>query len=216
MGDSMKTRALEGWLIQYNKPSRPVTLPSGRKVYEVILADAFRESVDAINAGAATIECNLEHVDDAICRIGLTGKNVKVENRAEGVYATVTLIGDTVSDDVFARAQAGIVTGLSVEFEPSPLGVEPVYELVSGDYLRKWSKLTLKGFAITAEPMYPDAQIVKATEGEVAAVEESTYARSITAADLEKMQADIEAIESQAAADSRKYYEYQAFLLGIR
>jgi len=207
----MKTRALEGWLIQYNKPSRPVTLPSGRKVYEVILADAFRESVDAINAGAATIECNLEHVDDAICRIGLTGKNVKVENRAEGVYATVTLIGDTVSDDVFARAQAGIVTGLSVEFEPSPLGVEPVYELVSGDYLRKWSKLTLKGFAITAEPMYPDAQIVKATEGEVA-----TFARSFSAADLANIQADIERREIQAAEDSRKPYEYEAFLLGIR
>ncbi|MCL2646028.1 MAG: HK97 family phage prohead protease [Phycisphaerales bacterium] len=210
-----KNRTIEGWLIQYNKPSRPVTTPNGRKVYEVIMQDAFRESVDAINAGAATIECNLEHVDDAICRLGLSGKNVRLEHRKEGVYATIDLIGDSLSDDVFKRAQAGIVTGLSVEFDPSPPDAEPSYELVAGSYIRKWSKLTLKGFAICAEPMYADAQIVKATEG--ATLEgEATYTRSTNTADLERMQADIEAIETKAAADSRQYYEYQAFLLGIR
>jgi len=197
-----KSRTIEGWLIQYGKPSRPVKLPNGRQVYEVIMQDAFRESIDQINAGAATIECNLEHEDNALCRIGLSGKNVRLEHRKEGVYATIDLIGDSLSDDVFKKAQAGIVDGLSIEFDPVPMNAEPSYGLVDGNYVRKWSKLQLKGFAICAEPMYGDSRIVKATEG--ADVEDATFARSFRDADLEKMQADIESIEAKAASESQK------------
>jgi len=215
-----KNRTIEGWLIRYGKPSRPVTLPNGRKVYEVILADAFAESVDAINAGTATIEANIEHTDDAICRLGLSGKNVKIENRPEGVYATINLISDSISDDIFTRVQAGLVNGLSVEFSPDPPDAEPAYELLNGDYLRKWEKLQLTGFAVTVDPMCGDSRIVAATEGAAPAVEagvgEASFARSFKSADLAKMQADIERIEAQAAAESRKRWEYEAFLLGIR
>jgi HK97 family phage prohead protease len=205
-------KTIEGWLIRYNALSRPIELPSGRKVFEVIQSDAFAESVAAIVAGTATIEANIEHVDDVICRIGLSGKNVTVENRTEGVYATITLLDDTLSADVFAKAQAGIVTGLSVEFDPSPANSEPSYELVDGNYLRKWSKLSLRGFAITVDPAYPDSQIVKTTE---------TQARSLRKADAERIMAEITAIESRSADEAvrvgqREFYERQAFILGIR
>jgi HK97 family phage prohead protease len=211
-------KKIEGWLIRYNEMSRPIELPSGRKVFEVIQSDAFAESVAQIIAGTATIEANIEHIDDAISRIGLSGKNVLIENLAEGVYATINLLDDSLSADVFAKAQAGIVTGLSVEFDPSPANAEPSYELVDGNYLRKWSRLTLRGFAICVSPMYPGAQIVKASE-----TVDASAARSIGSTEVEKIRREIAAMEARTADAAEQVkraqwdiYERQGFILGIR
>jgi HK97 family phage prohead protease len=212
MSDAQTTRTIEGWLIKYNSPSQPITLPTGRKVYEMILPGAFAESVDAINRGAATVEANIEHVDDAISRIGLSGKNVTVEHRNEGVYATVRLVGDTISADLFARVQAGLVTGMSVEFEPSPPDAEPAYQLVNGDYVRTWNKLTLAGFAVTTDPAYPEAQITKATETAAA----PAFTRSLATAEITRIQAEIERTEATDMKRQHEFYEHQAYLLGIR
>jgi HK97 family phage prohead protease len=206
--DASKIRTVEGWLIKYESLSEPVTLPSGRKVYEVISSGAFNASVDAINAGQAVIECNVEHTDDALCRLGITGRNVTVQNRPEGVYGIVQFIGDTVSSDVFARIQAGIVSGMSVEFTASP-GVEASYSTTpTGDYVRRWSSLILRGFAITAAPAYPEAQITKATDG-------VAYVRSIRKADVQSIVDEVAKLETRVTGEQR-IYEYEKFLLGIR
>jgi HK97 family phage prohead protease len=218
MSTTSNPRTIEGWLIRYNSLSLPITLPNGRQVFETILPGAFADSVASINRGEATIEANIEHVDDAISRIGLTGKNVTIEHRAEGVYATVKLVGDTISNDLFLRVQAGLVGGMSVEFKPSPANAEPAYSLANGNYVRTWAKLSLKGFAITASPAYPDAQITKATEGTAAAAAATgpAFTRSIGTAEAARIQSEIEQIETRAAVDrQRDYYEHQKFLLGI-
>jgi HK97 family phage prohead protease len=205
-------RTIEGWLIRYNTLSLPITLPNGRQVYETILPGAFAESVAAINRGEATVEANIEHVDDAISRIGLSGKNVTIEHRAEGVYATVRLVGDTISNDLFARVQAGLVGGMSVEFKPSPANAEPSYSLANGSYVRTWSKLELKGFAITANPAYPDSQITKASEGAQA----PAFTRSVGTAEVTRIESEIHQHEARAALQrQRDYYQHQKFLLGI-
>ena len=203
-------RVIEGWLVKYNLPSRPLTLPSGRQVFEVIQTDAFVESVNAINAGTeAAIECDIEHKkNDALMRLGTSDINVKVENRSEGVYATVALINDTISDDIFKRINAGFVRGFSIEFDPRPKDAEPAYELINGNYLRKWARITLRGFAVTADPMYPDATITKVTEGEQVAA----FARSMKQADIDLVTAEIEQLEMQR---QHLHYKYESFLLGI-
>ena len=156
----MKT--IEGWLIKYGKPSSPLTLGNGKTVVEMIAPGAFADSVDQINAGKHSIEANIEHVDDAISRIGLSGKNIKVENRSEGVYATINLPDETLSNDVFAKAKLGIISGLSIEFGTIK-GFDPVYSNDGGNYIRTINKASLNGFAICAKPAYPDAQITAAT-----------------------------------------------------
>lgn len=202
-------RTAEGWLIKYGMPSAPIKLPSGRSLTEIIQAGAFIASIDAINAGQAEIEANVEHVDDAICRIGLSGKNVVVQNRPEGVYATLQFLSDTISNDLFARIQAGIVTGLSVEFSPAP-GIEAAYSVdADGNYVRTWTQLILTGFAITAGPAYPDSQIIKVTDG-------ATFTRSLKSAEVAKIAAEIEAIEQARIAGRNAIYEHEKFLLGIR
>jgi phage head maturation protease len=205
---TLSTRKIEGWLIKYGLPSYPIDLPSGAKVQEVILQDAFAESVDAINAGEVDpIECNIEHIpDDALARLGETGVNVAIENRPEGVYATIALAADSVSDDIFDRISAGFVKGLSVEFDPAE-GIEPGYQILDGNYIREWGKLTLKGFAITAAPFYPDAMIVKATDGDTV-----TMQRSIKATEVDAITVEVERVKREREWDMA---ERQAFLLGI-
>jgi HK97 family phage prohead protease len=216
MSTTSTPRTIEGWLIRYNSLSLPITLPNGRQVFETILPGAFADSVAAINRGEATIEANIEHVDDAISRIGLTGKNVTVEHRAEGVYATVRLVGDTISNDLFLRVQAGLVGGMSVEFKPSPANAEPAYTLANGSYVRTWAKLSLRGFAITASPAYPDSQITKATESPATGTEAPAFTRSIDTAEAARILAEIEQHEAAALIQrQRDYYEHQKFLLGI-
>ena len=137
--NTLSTRTIEGWLIKYGLPSYPIDLPNGAKVSEVILQDAFADSVDAILAGEVpSIEANIEHIpDDALARLGETGVNVAIENRPEGVYATITLasvirngasgphrtysaiFSDVTSlnkgDDVrMAGVKVGTVTGISL------------------------------------------------------------------------------------------------------
>jgi HK97 family phage prohead protease len=205
---TLSTRTIEGWLIKYGLPSYPIDLPSGATVQEVILQDAFAKSVDAINAGEVDpIECNIEHIpDDALARLGETGVNVAIENRPEGVYATITLAADSVSDDIFDRISAGFVKGLSVEFD-TPEGVEPSYEVIDGTYIRQLSQLVLRGFAITAAPFYPDAQIVKATDGNTV-----TMQRSIQAAEVNTLAVEVARVAREREWDMA---ERQAFLLGI-
>jgi HK97 family phage prohead protease len=206
----LSNRTIEGWLIRYGQRSRPLALPNGRTVYEIIEPDAFRDSVAAINAGLATIEANIEHrKDDALMRLGTTDLNVTVEHRAEGVYAAVKLMPDSISEDLFVRIESGMVRGLSVEFAPAP-GVEAAYEVLGdGNYLRRWSTLLLRGFAVVAEPAYSGSTITRTT----AAPADATFARSLSAADAEQAAADIARIE---ATKQRQYYEYQGFLLGVR
>ena len=134
MTDTASSRVAEGWLIKYNSPSVAMSLPNGRRVVEMVLPGAFVDSVNAINAGRATIECNIEHSkDDAIMRLGTTDVNVTVENRDEGVYGIIQFINDSVSNDIFERVKSKLVTGLSVQFT-IPDGIEPTYEAVDGGW----------------------------------------------------------------------------------
>jgi HK97 family phage prohead protease len=199
-------KVLEGWLIKYGQPTQPISLANGKSVTEVIAPGAFKASIDAINAGTATIEANIEHVDDAISRIGLSGKNVKVEDRPEGVYTIITLTDDTLSNDVFAKAQAGIVTGLSVEFQ-APGAIEPAYSIdANGNYVRTYNTLTLTGFAICTDPAYPDAQIV--------AAKETTSARSIAKTEVAKIAAEVVAFDAaRELARKTEYHRNLAWLM---
>jgi hypothetical protein len=133
MTDTAPIRVAEGWLIKYNSPSVAMLLPNGRRVVEMVLPGAFVDSVNAINAGRATIECNIEHSkDDAVMRLGTTDVNVTVENRDEGVYGIIQFINDRVSNDIFERVKSPppwLVTGLSVQFT-IPDGT--TYEAVNG------------------------------------------------------------------------------------
>jgi HK97 family phage prohead protease len=189
---------IEGWLIRYNDFSLPLELPSGKLCYEIIQPNAFAESVAAITMGNRTIEANIEHVDDAISRIGLTGKNVTIENLAEGVYATIRMLGDSLSNDVFIKAQAGVVSGFSVEFNPSPATSGPEYSIVDGNYVRSWSRLELCGFAICTQPCYPTAQIVRAGAGR---------SRALPAAVVRPPQAE--------AAMRTQWKQHEDFLAGV-
>jgi HK97 family phage prohead protease len=157
-------KSFGGWAIRYLSPSIPLTLANGREVIEIFEVGAFAESVDAINAGRAQIEMNIEHEDNALCRIGLTGANLAVSNMPEGVWAALTIAGDSVSRDMFEKIKAGIVGGLSVEFR-LPDGYEPAFELdARGGYVRRVAKAILTGIAVTVEPAYPSSRIVSVSE----------------------------------------------------
>ena len=198
-------KTIEGWLIRYGELSHPIELPSGKSLYEVIMQNAFFESVEAIRAGRQTIEANIEHVDNAISRIGLTGKNVAVENRTEGVYATISLLGDSLSNDMFVKAKAGVVTGFSVEFDPDPVIATPIYSTTStGMYVRGWNRLKLRGFALCTEPCYPTAQVVR-----VSAFSGKPATRS---ASVPKTGWTME----MPAELRRQIYEHESFLWGTR
>jgi HK97 family phage prohead protease len=184
---------IEGYIIKYNTLSRPIALPNGRNVYERILPGSFAESV----ASGAMVKANVEHQqNNALTKLGDTSTNIKLEHRPDGVFATVALLDDTLSQDVFKRVAGKLVNGASIEFKPYA-GVEPTYStLPNGDYLRTWNgRLNLSGFAVVDEGMYADAQI---------------FARSIDAAEKELIVAQIAVIES------RLTYEYEAWMLGIR
>ena len=192
----MKT--LEGWIIKYNKASAPMKLSNGRTVTEYMSENAFKASVDAINAGAYQIEANIEHnQNNALNRIALSGQNLKLENRSEGVYFTCNLSDETVSNDIFEKARAGIVTGLSIEFDKTP-GIEPAYSTDgAGNYTRTFKSAILKGFAITAKGFYPDAQITSAVE--------TVNTRSNATVELETIVKEIATIEHQNRL--HKYYQ---------
>lgn len=194
MSVALSNRQIEGWLIKYGLPSVPLSLANGRSVVEVIQPGAFARSVDAINRGEATIEANIEHgKDNAIMRLGTTDINVKVENRAEGVYGFITFINDNISADIFERVKTGLVQGLSVQFT-LPDGVEPAYQAVGGNYVRSIADANLTGFAVTAKPAYPDAKIVAATE----------FSRSIAAAETEAIAREVAKFE--AIAREQEYH----------
>ncbi len=199
-------------MIKYNALSLPMSLPNGRQVYETFLPGAFVDSVNAINAGTVpAIECNVEHGENnALTRLGKTDVNVSLENRPEGVYGIVRFINDTISDDIFTRVKTGLVRGLSVEASKVP-GFEPGFDVSGGKLVRKISKMTLTGFAVTAAPAYPDSQIVKVTDGDEQPV---TFKRSVADASAE-VAAIASELERHEAAVTR-HYQRKAFLLGIR
>jgi phage head maturation protease len=203
----MKT--IEGWIIQYGKLSRPITLPNNIVVREQFAPAALADSVTAINAGAMQAEANIEHDDNALCRIGVTGdgKNVRIENREEGVYAYVDILPDTVSQDVYTKINAGVISDFSIEFK-APEGYEPTYAAqADGSYVRTFTRAILTGFAVTTAGLYPDAKIV-------AAKETPDATRSIRKADVEVIERELAEIQRLHAATL--YHRYNAFNLGIR
>lgn len=190
-----------GYITKYGDLSLPLKLPNGKQVYERIMPDAFADSVASINRGDVQILCNVEHNDGALLQIGRTGPggNVTVENRDDGVFVRVTMLPDTVSQDLYTKIAAGLVNGLSVEFKPAD-GVEPGYAVdANGDYVRSWSRLNLTGFAVTAGPLYPTATIT------------AVRSRSIPVNEIATIASEIEKIEQ--AQGRIQLYEYESFLV---
>jgi len=196
------TKNIEGYIIKYNRPSKPFVMPNGKRVYEIIPQDAFKQSVDDINAGKYQATADLEHETDALNQLGITGSNLTLENRPDGVFMRMSLLPDSnISDELFARIRAGVVKGLSINAKFNPTQ-EPSYKTVNGDYIRTMpSPMELRGFAITADPAYPDAQV---------SVAEGSFKRSLSAAEITQLSKEIEAIERT------RYYNLWGFALGVR
>lgn len=192
---------LEGYVIKYGTRSAPITLPNGRKVIETILPGAFADSVAAINRREYSIAANVEHSkNNALTKLGETGKNITIEHRPDGVFMSLQPLADTLSIDITKRVESGLIRGLSIEFQPYP-GEEPAYSVINGgDYLRSWKRLKLTGFAVVDAPMYADAMV---------------FARSAASAAAEAIivAEQVSKFESIAARERR---EYEAWLLGVR
>jgi len=194
-------RQISGYLIKYDSNSSPLNLGNGKTVIERFSPNSFADSVASINAGQRSIEANIEHQqNNAIVRLGITGKNVKLEHRNDGVFATIDLIDDTISNDVFERAKAGIVNGLSIEFKPT---INPSITASNGQYFRTITRADLTGFGIVAKPAYPESTITNVSES-----------RALSAADVVAITEEIKAHEKTRG--QLDIYQYEAWLLGIR
>ena len=94
------SRRFEGWVVKYGSFSRPFRLANGRLVSEVFESGAFADSLASLNRGEFSSECNIEHVqNNALMRLAHTEYNARVEHRSEGVYAVVSLLDDSISED---------------------------------------------------------------------------------------------------------------------
>ena len=157
-------RTIEGWLIKYNSFSKPFKLNNGRLVSEVFLSGAFADSVRALNAGEYEAEINVEHrMNDALMRLATTQYNAEISHRDDGVYIVIDILDDSVSNDIFVKTKNKIVKHFSIQFQLIP-GIEPSYDAVGGNYIRKISAARLQGGSVVAKPAYDDALITKVTE----------------------------------------------------
>lgn len=202
-------RSIEGWAIRYNSRSVPLTLPSGRLVYEQFTTGAFERSVAEINSGAAAISANVEHAKGALTLLGASGKNLQLEARPEGVFVRLALLDETLSNDLWAKIAAGLVRGFSIEFGKYP-GEEPAYSNVGADYLRTFARAQLLGLAITDGPVYSDSTITAALE------QPAAMARSLSAAETTSLAGEVDAYERVAAAGRLEREYYEAWMYGVR
>ena len=151
---------LEGWAIKYNKPSNPLAIKDGRKVYEAFAPGAFRQSIVEIQAGRATFDINIGH--ESYMRID--PKSFTIEDKPEGVWVEIDLGDDDISRTVWEAIDGGDVGGMSIEGRKTP-GHEPRYRrLASGDWLRTFERAELTGVAITERPAYSSATVFARTD----------------------------------------------------
>jgi HK97 family phage prohead protease len=193
--DTTADRVLEGFIIRYNSLATPWQLKGGKVLTERFLPGAFSESVAAINRGEYRIKVNVEHMrDNALMQLGVTQDNVTLEDRPEGVYMRMVLGGTSISNDTYEVVKREWANGLSIEANNYP-GEEPAYQSFGADYVRTFARARLEGFAITANPRYPDARV---------------FARSANDDELARLEREV------AAYDQRKIYELEAYLYGVR
>ncbi len=172
-----------GWIIKYNAKSEPFSLKSGRKMYWVVVPDAFKRSIAEIDSGAYDINANVEHSDHAVEQIGTTASNIELEHRPDGVWFEMQLPDTELGKDLYKQIKLGIVTGVSLEAVRYDASKEDRVTVDgSGNYIKWLDDLKLTGFAVVTNPRFRQAQAF-------------AFSAQVDEQEAEELEKEVEAVE---------------------
>ena len=165
---------LIGRVLPYGERSKPKLIKTGDVVYTVYEAGCFGDSLTDVLQGRKKIKCNVEHSLGASDQFGSTDINVELSERADGLYASITLPDTQAAHDLYKNIKLGFVEGLSVE-HLQPVSYRPKISRDSeGNYIQTYtadSGMILDGFAITAKPYFPGARLIALSDDKAEVLE---------------------------------------------
>ena len=124
------------------------------------------------------------------------GKALRIDNRADGGYATFRVAKTQSGDEILTLAEEGIVSGISIEFEEIPGGTK--VETVNGRRTRVHNRANLRAASTTYRPAYAEASViaVRSEEGEASVSDQETPAAAPAPVDLTPIMAQFAALEA--------------------